>query len=164
MKLYYMKTAIIYMSKHGSTEKMVEMLKTKLIDSEIDVINLKEKKSPDISKYADIIIGGSIHVGTIQKRITKLIEKNMNILLNKKIALFLCCMYEDEKRIEQFNNSFPEELRNHSSANGLFGGEFVFEKMNFLEKTIVKKVSEYSSTVSKIDEKAIDEFVGKFQK
>jgi len=159
-----MKTAIIYMSKHGSTEKMVEMLKAKLINSEIDVINLKEKKSPDISKYADIIIGGSIHVGTIQKRITKLIEKNMNILLHKKIALFLCCMYEDEKRIEQFNNSFPEDLRNHSSANGLFGGEFVFEKMNFLEKTIVKKVSEYSSTVSKIDEKAIDEFVGKFQK
>ena len=152
------------MSKHGSTEKMVEMLKAKLINSEIDVINLKEKKSPDISKYADIIIGGSIHVGTIQKRITKLIEKNMNILLHKKIALFLCCMYEYEKRIEQFNNSFPEDLRNHSSANGLFGGEFVFEKMNFLEKTIVKKVSEYSSTVSKIDEKAIDEFVGKFQK
>ncbi|MBI9036495.1 MAG: flavodoxin [Bacteroidales bacterium] len=159
-----MKTAIIYMSKHGSTEKMVEMLKVRLINSDIDVINLKKQKSPDISKYENIIIGGSIHVGKIQNRITKLIEKNINILLNKKVALFLCCMYENEKRIEQFNNSFPENLRNHSSANGLFGGEFVFEKMNFLERAIVKKVSEYSCTVSKIDEKAIDEFVEKFQK
>ena len=158
-----MKTVILYMSKHGSTSKMVEMLKERLTNSEIDIINLKKQKSPDISNYDEIIIGGSIHVGMIQKRITKFIENNMVTLLKKKIGLFLCCMYEDEKREEQFNTSFPEELRNHSSANGLFGGEFVFEKMNFLEKAIVKKVSEYSSTVSKIDMEAIDEFVEKMQ-
>ena len=91
------------------------------------------------------------------------LNNNMNVLIIKKIGLFLCCMYEGEKRVEQFNNSFPEKLRSHSSANGLFCGEFVFEKMNFLEKAIVKKVSGYSSTVSKIDVKAIDEFVEKMQ-
>ena len=152
------------MSKHGSTAKMVEMLKDRFENEKIDTINLKKEKSPNISNYDEIIIGGSIHVGMIQKRITKFIENNMEFLLEKKIGLFMCCMYEDEKRENQFNTAFPEELRNHSSANGLFGGEFVFEKMNFLEKAIVKKVSEYSSTVSKIDEKAIDEFVEKMQK
>jgi menaquinone-dependent protoporphyrinogen oxidase len=158
-----MKTVILYMSKHGSTAKMVEMLKDRLTNSEINTINLKKQKSPDISNYDEVIIGGSIHVGNIQKRVTKFVENNMNVLIIKKIGLFLCCMYEGEKRVEQFNNSFPEKLRSHSSANGLFGGEFVFEKMNFLEKAIVKKVSGYSSTVSKIDVKAIDEFVEKMQ-
>ncbi len=158
-----MQIAIIYMSKHGSTTKMVEMLKNKINNSEINPINLKKQKPPDISNYDEIIIGGSIYIGSIQKGITKFIEKEFDTLLKKKIGLFLSCMYEGEKRVEQFNNSFSEKLRSHSSANGLFGGEFVFEKMNFLEKAIVKKVTEYSSTVSKIDVEAIDEFVKKMQ-
>jgi len=41
--------------------------------------------------------------------------------------------------------------------------KFLIIKLSFLEKAIVKKVSEYSSTVSKIDVKAIDEFVEKMQ-
>jgi len=78
--------------------------------------------------------------------------------MNKKLGLFLCCMEEGEKANEQFENAYPENLRKHATATGLFGGEFTFEKMNFLEKSIIKKISKISESVSKINEKAINEF------
>ncbi len=44
-------------------------------------------------------------------------------------------MDKTEKRIEQFDNAFPAELRKASIANGFMGGEFCFDKINFLENT-----------------------------
>ena len=45
----------------------------------------------------------------------------------------MCCMEEGEKATNQFNEAFPDELIQHASATGIFGGEFNFEKMNELK-------------------------------
>lgn len=60
-------------------------------------------------------------------------------------------MFEGDKAAKQFETSFPIELREISISNGLFGGEFIFAKMNLLERTIVKKVSGVNNDVSKLD-------------
>ena len=88
----------------------------------------------------------------------------MIILLKKRIALFLVCMLKDEKREEQFNNTFPSELRKISVANGLLGGEFNFDRMNFLEKVIIKRIACKSSNVSEIDYEVIDVLINKLKK
>ncbi|RLC55727.1 MAG: hypothetical protein DRH89_07110 [Candidatus Cloacimonadota bacterium] len=88
----------------------------------------------------------------------------MTILLKKRIALFLVCMEKDEKRDEQFNNAFPPELRKESMANGLMSGEFNFDRMNFLERTIVKKIAGKSSNVNEIDYDVIEDFIKKLVK
>ena len=41
---------------------------------------------------------------------------------------------------------------------GLFGGEITFDKMNALEKMIVKKVAKIGQDVSKLNHLAIKEF------
>ncbi|CAN5505516.1 hypothetical protein BH23BAC1_BH23BAC1_30740 [soil metagenome] len=64
----------------------------------------------------------------------------------------------EEKAEEEFNNAFPEELRHHAVATGIMGGELLFEKMNFMEKFIVKTVSGQKETVSKINFPATDNF------
>ena len=81
------------------------------------------------------------------------------MLLNKKLALILCCMDDTEKREQQFKDAYPEELRQHSSSNLLAGGEFLFEKMNFIEKSIIKKISGSDQNQSNIDEEAINKFI-----
>ena len=65
-----MSTAIVYISKHGTTRRITHLLKGKSNNS-VDLIDLKKVQKPDISIYDTILIGGSIHAGIIQNRVKK---------------------------------------------------------------------------------------------
>lgn len=152
-----MSTLIVYTTRHGCTGKAVEILKNEL-ESDVAAVNLKENKKPDLSSFDTVIVGGSIHAGRIQGKIKKFCIKNLNTLKQKRLGLFLCCMEEGEKAQAQFDNAFPAELREHASATGLFGGEFNFDMMNFLEKAIIKKIAGVTDSVSKMKEDSIRHF------
>ncbi|MDP4184230.1 MAG: flavodoxin domain-containing protein [Bacteroidota bacterium] len=158
-----MRTAIIYISKHGTTEKVAKLIAEKQKHKDITLLDLRSITKPLIESYDRVIIGGSIHAGMIQKRIKSFCEDNLDLLLKKEIGLFICCMMK-EKQNEQFENAFPQKLRDHCKVKGCFGGEFVFEKMNFLEKLIVKKVAQTDISISQIDYEAINLFVDEFWK
>jgi menaquinone-dependent protoporphyrinogen oxidase len=155
-------TIIIYASSHGTTAKAANILCEKL-GGHIPIVDLKKTKQPDIKKFDAVIIGGSIHAGMMQRKVTKFIKHNEQELMTKKVGLFLCCMYDGEQANNQFEQAYPEGLRNHSLTNGLFGGEFLFGKMNFLEKTIIKKLKGDTADTSTLDEEAISQFAEKFQ-
>jgi len=152
-----MKTAIIYSSKHGCTEKCSQTLANEL-STNTTVINLDITDSIHLENYDTIILGGSIHAGMLNRSMKKFITKNLKQISEKKIGLFLCCMEEGEKAQEQFNNAFPEEIRNKAKAKGFFGGEFNFDKMNFIEKAIIKKIANIEDNLSKINYKNISQF------
>ncbi|MFD1637988.1 flavodoxin domain-containing protein [Evansella tamaricis] len=129
-----MKTLVVYCSSHGTTEKAARLLRSEL-NSETYLIDIKkEKLLSDINNYDAIIIGGSIHMGNIQGKIKQFIKKHHDVLLSKKLGLFLCCMHEGELAKEQFEKAFPESLRKVAVTTGLFGGELLLSNMNFLEK------------------------------
>ena len=157
-----MKTLIIYATHHGTIEKIIEILEEK-IENSVSV-NIKKEKIEDIKIYDAILIGGSIHVGNIQKKIKNFCVENLDELKQKRVGLFLCCMFEGEKAEEQFENAYPEELRNHAIAKGLFGGELLMNKMNFIEKIAVKKAANVTESVSKINYDAIEEFIQNIKK
>lgn len=158
-----MSTIIIYLSRHGCTEKTADILKQNLNDN-VMILNLKDNIQLDLSIYDTVIIGGSIHAGKIQKKLAQFCKDHNNQLMRKKLGLYLCCMEEGAKAQQQMQNAFPENLREHASATGFFGGEFDFSKMNFLEKFIIKKVAKVKESVSTINKDAIKEFAGKIQK
>lgn len=158
-----MKTGIFYISNHGTTAKVAKQIGEK-VHHPVDLIDIKKIMNPSPEQYDLIILGSSIHAGSNQKGMKSFIKKNKDILLNKKLALFMCCMYEGEERINQFNISYPEELRAHSEANLLAGGEFILDKMNFFEKAIVKKVAGVNESKSNIDEEAIIDFIATLEK
>lgn len=156
-----MKSLIVYCSSHGTTEKAVRFLSESL-KGEVLAVDLKrEKVKFDLGHFDTVIIGGSIHVGNIQRKIKQFIRNNFDTLLERDVGLFLCCMHDGETAIEQFNNAFPQELRKNSTAMGLFGGEFLLSEMNFLEKQIVKKVSGATVDQSNLDYEAIKAFASK---
>jgi menaquinone-dependent protoporphyrinogen oxidase len=157
-----MKTAIVYVSNHGTTEKVAQLIKNEMGGNSIAVFNLRNDKITDLAQYDCIIIGGSIHAGFIQKRIRKFCEEQMVILLQKRIALFICCMNEPEAQAE-FERAFPELLRSHATSKKIIGGEFLFDKMNFLEKILVKKIGGVTQSVSRIDEGKIRELVNELK-
>lgn len=153
-----MNTLIVYATHHGCTEQAAQLLKHKLKDR-VQVLNLKKDTLPDLADFDRLIIGGSIHAGMIQSSVKKFYNKHMNELLQKPLGLFLCCMYEDALAQKQFEEAYPEVLRKHALAQGLFGGAFDFGKMNFFEKKIVEKVAGVKKNTSTFSEEAIDNFV-----
>jgi len=155
-----MKTLIVYMSSHGCTERAAGLLGGKLPGETIQV-NLKKDRVPHLGDFDAIIVGGSIHAGRIQGKVRKFCKKNMDRLLQKKLGLFICCMEQGESAKRQFEEAFPEELRNHASASGFFGGEFDFDKMNFFQRKIVKKVAGIEESVSRFNGEAVAAFAEK---
>jgi len=129
-----MKTIIIYGSKYGYTEDCVKSLAEKL-DGEVSFVNICNEKIPNIDEFNNIIIGGSIYMGQIQKKIKLYCLENIEMLLTKRLALFLCCGLP-ENFMQSVKKAFPEELLTKSVAKECFGGELRTEKMNFAHKMI----------------------------
>lgn len=152
-----MSIIIIYQSRHGCTEKAAWKLQENLND-DIILHDLSKSKKVDIRKADAVILGASIHAGKIQKRMRKFMETHKDELLSNPLGLYMACMEKGENAEKQFNENFPETLRDHAVAKGLFGGEFNFEKMNFLEKAMVKKVANVSSSSSHFNEQNVKQF------
>ncbi|WP_106830531.1 flavodoxin domain-containing protein [Parabacteroides pacaensis] len=154
-----MKTAIIYYSKYGTTEQVAHLIGKKL-DNEVDYISLKKCPKPDIRSYDRIILGTSIYAGTPSRMVTQFCNKNQPLLEQKVIGLFICCMNK-EQEAEEMNKAFPEYLQSLVIPKAILGGEFQFDKMNFIERFLTKKIAKASSSVSRLRYDAIKEFVDK---
>lgn len=156
-----MKTAIIYATTHGTTEKAARMIKDELGEDTISLFNLKKDGEPDLREFERVIVGGSIHAGRIQSSIKKFCTRKSAELLQKELGLFLCGMNKPAYR-KQFENAFSEELRSHSRSNKTLGGEFLFEKMNFFQRFIVKRIAKIKESVSDLKEDRVKKFTRKF--
>ena len=161
-----MNTLVVYASKHGSAEDCAKTVAGKL-KGKVELVNLKEKIVKDVFVYDEVIIGGSIYAGRIQKEVTEFCSKNLDVLKSKNLGLFICCMNIENSKM-QLESSFPKELTNLAKAKEGFGGEFRFKKMNFFERFIVKAIYkkdknnpivDTSKDVSNISEVLINKFV-----
>ena len=151
-----MNTLIVYGTKHGCTEKCARLL-AKRLKGKVDLCNLKES-APDLSKYERVIIGSPVYMGSIRREVKEFTARNLKELQKKKIGLFICCMRGGDLALSQLSAAFPPELFGAAVAKDCFGGEFVFKKMNLLERFIVKKVSNIEKDTSFIQEERIDRF------
>lgn len=134
-----MNTLIIYATKHGATKSCAEKLSEKLT-GKTDLYDVKNGSISELSQYDKVIIGGSIYAGSIPKELKEFCMKNKDILQQKKLGLYICCMNEKEAE-KQLNSVFPEELLSCAISKESFGGEFKFKEMNFFEKLICKMVT-----------------------
>ena len=153
----YMKTLIAYATKHGAAEGIGKRLSEKL-NSEVDLINLKEIRNIGLAEYDKVIIGSSVYMGKIRKEASRFCNENSSKLKEKKTGIYICCMREGKEAEQELKDNFPDGLIDSAVALSVFGGEFNFDKMNFMEKMIVKKVAGIEETQSNISEESIDNF------
>nr|WP_321358640.1 flavodoxin domain-containing protein [uncultured Draconibacterium sp.] len=152
-----MRTLITYCTTHGCTEKTATELK-QFLGGEVLLVNLKKEAVPDLSSFDRIIIGGSIHAGQIQKKVKDFCNEHYETLKNKELGLFICCMEEGEKAEIQLHDAYPNGLLQSAKATACLGGEFDFNRMNFFQKMVVKKVAKVDDSVSHINHDAIKRF------
>ncbi|MDR1403575.1 MAG: flavodoxin domain-containing protein [Tannerellaceae bacterium] len=159
-----MKTAIIFTSKHGTTEKVVQMLAKRLTGNQVSIIDLKKEQHPNVDSYDAIILGTSIYAGASSKTMQRFCKENIESLKQKRLALFVCGMEPDSaKQRRELANAYPPELHGYAVSNCFAGGEFLFEKMNFFERAIIKRIAKTDKNVSQIKEDEVDRFVAEYE-
>ena len=140
-----MKTLIVFSTKYGCTEKCVDILKSQ-IQGEVHISLLKDIKA-DLRNFDNIIVGGSVYMGKIQKEILRFCNKNKRLLLSKKLSLFACC-YTPKDTEGFFETLFPNDILEHATYTTTFGGEMQYDKMNFLYRKMfesLKKIDGFNA-------------------
>lgn len=144
-----MNTLIAYVSKYGTTEKNIQLLNEKL-NNKAEVINLKKQLKINVDIYENVLIASPIYMGRPPREIKKFCNAYKNILVSKNIKIILCGMSQEEQAIKTFLYFLPKDLVKDNSQIVFFGGAFNFERMNWLDKLIVKKIARVRESMSNI--------------
>jgi len=137
-----MKTLIIYTTKYGYTEDCVKEMKSHL-KGDVLTVNILTEKLSSLEAFDNVIIGGSIYMGQMQKKLKAFCENNLSSLLEKRVALFLCCGLPENFE-QNLTSAFPSKLRENAVASECFGGELRTDKMKGPDRIIsglMKKVA-----------------------
>ncbi|MFP4618814.1 MAG: hypothetical protein ACLFMZ_08240 [Spirochaetaceae bacterium] len=70
---------------------------------------------------------------------------------------------DEEQARDYFQKNFPLSLVEHAEATGVLGGALYFEKMNFIEGFLLKKISGKTVSFEDIREERIRDFVRQFE-
>ena len=152
-----MKILIVYASKYGCTRDCAKYLVNK-ISSDVTLVDInKPAEKVEINAFDKIIIGGSVYVGKISKKLRDFCESNLDVLVKKDIGIFLCCALHEEME-ESLKNSFPAALLQAARITKSFGSEARLDKMSFVDKTIIKAVTKGDFSSFKISDERMDEF------
>jgi menaquinone-dependent protoporphyrinogen oxidase len=154
-----MSTLIVYTSKTGTTEKCAKKLSESL-GNDVRLIDLKNANKEILDNYDSIILGGHIRAGKAPSKLKKFIEKHPEIM-KKKLGIFLCFADVSEKLDDYLSKNFSEQFLKNCNIKGHFGGEFHFDRMNFMIRKIIKKMSE-GKPEPKIKEENIEKFAREF--
>ncbi|MEX1376188.1 MAG: flavodoxin domain-containing protein [Eubacteriales bacterium] len=150
-----MKTLIVYGSKYGYTASCAEELRNQM-SGDVTVADAKQKIK-NVAEYDNVIMGGSIYMTMPNKHVKAFAKKNMKVLMDKKVGLFLCCG-GIEKFDEFLAKTFPAELIEKAYAKECFGGKMNKENMSGFHKKIVEMIEKDESQPPM---KSLEENIGK---
>ena len=150
-----MKTLICYTSKQGTTLKCSKMIATQTENPE--VIDVHKISSKGLEDYDQIYLGTPVYYGRINKTMNKFIQQNKDLLLTKELKIFTTGMDDKEVHVTHQKN-FDEDILNHAVIKYV-GGGYHFEKMNFMERLIVKRIASITESFENIREDNITELI-----
>jgi menaquinone-dependent protoporphyrinogen oxidase len=110
-----------------------------------------------VKEYDVVLIGGSIYAGKLQRKVVAFCEKNRFALLQRRVGVFLCCLYQGEEALMQLQAVFPDWLLAHSFARVLPGGEVHYDRLTFLDRLLVRSLPHPAGDISRMRPQALDE-------
>jgi menaquinone-dependent protoporphyrinogen oxidase len=152
-----MKTLLVYASKNGFTGKAAGLLAQKLA-GDVQMVDLVREKAPDPAGYDTVVVGGSVYMGKVQPQVSAFLQQNTDVLLQKKLGLFLCCARLEQLE-EQMKAAFPEPLYSHGVREHL-GHAYDFQRMNFFERAIIRKLAKVSESEECLNTGNLEQLAG----
>jgi len=138
-----MKTHILYATKSGGTRECAELLAARITGSSVYDLS---KGAPDIGDADMIIIGAGVRMGRVYKPARVLIEKNLEKLLAKRIALFLC-NGEPEAFSKAIEKNIPAQLVSHALCVTSFGGKIPFSSTKNQDWMLMDNIKAFIQTM-----------------
>ncbi len=158
-----MKTAVIYATTHGTTEKAAKYIAENLPNDEVTLLPIKEGKI-SLEDYEKVILGASIHMGIVSHDMRVFCRKHAKTLVTKELGLFICGMEPDiDRQNYELEMAYPKSLQQAARATAFIGGEFLFDKMNFFQKIIIQKIIKSDQNVSQIHYDVLDHFISQMK-
>ncbi len=155
-----MKTALLFSTKYGSTEKVAKQIAGKL-NINVEIVNLADQNI-DIKQYDAFILGMPVLAENTTIHMRRFLKQNLDFITDKLIAVFLLCWNSQKWEVyleKLFNNKLPKDC-----ISACMGGEFNFDKMHDIEKNIIRDMTGVEKTTSKISQTQIDEFANKINR
>lgn len=131
-----MKTLLIYATRNGSTEKAAKRIAEKIGDCTVKNI---AKDTFDLSGYTRVIIGSNIRMGTVDRRIRRLLLSQIGTLIEKDFGIFFCCGFPENEQAYLQNNVPPQLLRK-AKATAAVGGELDMQHLKGTDRLVGKMV------------------------
>lgn len=157
-----MKSVVVYVSRQGCCEKSAVMLLRRL-GEQATMVDLDTNKGLDLAPYDTVIIGGPIYYGRMEGLVRRFCRQHLETLLQKRLGLFICCMESGERALDELQEAFPPELLSHATATGYFGGEIALERLNFVERFMVRSIAKVDHNISTLSEERIARFLEQLQ-
>lgn len=133
-----MSVLIVYGTKTGTSEKCAKYIADRL-NEPVTLVNARDGIKIDLSPYDTVIIGGSVRMGHITAAVSKFLEEEEDTLLQKRIALFMCCGFTDEENIQrQLDINFTPALKEKAVSLKCFGGELHPDGTNKIDNLVAK--------------------------
>lgn len=159
-----MKTAVVYISKNGTTQSTVDKMKT-VSNSSVTYFNLQETTNIDITSYNKIYIGFGIYAGTLPKPMRTFLE---NKELEKATTVFFIHALDSA---DKYNFIMESSVRNNAwmkkSKAYYLGGACDIKKQGFFVKQLLKMIAKKKNldvnNMTNLDEKAIEGFISDFK-
>jgi menaquinone-dependent protoporphyrinogen oxidase len=152
-----MKTLIIYGSKYGFTETLAKKLAGK-VKGEVKLVEAKKADKLKLVEYNQVVIGTPIYMGNIYKDVKNFCQKHKDEILASNYRFFVVGLGGPIESMKNFDTSMDGELIEHAIENAYFGGAIFLDKMNFLERAMMKKFGQSGTLYEGINEDEIEAF------
>ena len=135
-----MNVLVIYTTKTGTVVTSLDILEKYLPQAKITRCNLMENcEIPSFENFDFVLVGSSIRMGKIHKKVKKFLSDNHDRLLSLNVGYFLCLGFVDLFD-EYMIKNFPKDLRDNAAAITCFGGDMNPDKHRGFDKMIIKMV------------------------
>jgi menaquinone-dependent protoporphyrinogen oxidase len=149
------KTLIAYQTKSGVTEesarKIAEILRSKY-NLEVDLVDLKEQKTPDLTQYKNVIIGGGVRMGKVYGKALKFLE---NDLSGKNIAFYVSSTWAgtpgsyDNAKAKFVEKTLAKYPKINPVSTEAFGGRIRYFRKTMVDNTDLAKVEAWAEELGK---------------
>ena len=140
------KVLVAYASKYSATKEIAEKISQALSDEGFDVDVLNAGNVPDPAAYGAFIVGSASYIGQWRKEASKFVKANADTLTGKPVWIFSSGP-TGEGDVDKLMSGwqcpgglkpFIEKIKPKDIV--VFHGKADPEKMNFLERWVLKRV------------------------
>jgi len=151
------KTLIAYVTKGGATkeaaQKIADILRSKF-NLEVEILDLKKQKTPDLEQYSNVIVGGGVRAGRVYGRAVDFLNNDFS---GKKVAFFVCSCWAGTPNPESYQNAKTKFVDNtlakcnliNTLSSEAFGGRIRYFRKTMVDNTDLSKVESWAEQLGK---------------